>query len=298
MYGAKYDLPRLFNWMDAACWERDSIPIRGRTPECKPLGKRRNTHVNIRKVDNEAIACRLYNTDVVTYHKDGLIEVRLNGYATQTTIAFIEELLGVRGCIQHNHAWIGAARKDHTQVGMYALHANEVNQFRRNKYGDLEFQNPVSVTTHKINRAGANNVRKQFQPFKDYVMRVMRLRDEGFSATEFGDVFGWVKPDLPNYPTQMQVTSNHNIKASDMLAFLDLARSEQVEDQYKASLWLARSAASYMRDNRWKPRLPDMLKHLDEFILLAYRDECFTVTGVESGDVVRDPYAKFFSQGK
>jgi hypothetical protein len=96
----------------------------------------------------------------------------------------------------------------------------------------------------------------------------------------------------------MQVTSNHNIKASDMLAFLDLARSEQVEDQYKASLWLARSAASYMRDNRWKPRLPDMLKNLDEFILLAYRDECFTVTGVESGDVVRDPYAKFFSQGK
>ena len=298
MYGARYELPCLYNWMDAVATERDIKPIRGRSPECKPLGKRRNTHVTIRKGDNEAIICRLYNTDVVTYHKDGRIVIQLDGWSSQTTMAFIEEVLGVRGCIRHNHAWIGATRQGSRQEGMYALHTHEDNIFRRNGQGNLEFENPVQIKTHRINRAGANNVRKQYKAFKDYVMRTMRLRDEGFSAQEFGDVFGWVRDGLPNYPAQLVVQSGYSNKVSDVLAFLDLAKSEQTEDQYKASLWLARSASKYgMRQDRWKPYAQDMLRYLDEYILLAHRDECFVEAYVGGGDVMRDPYAKFFSHG-
>lgn len=299
MYGARYELPILYNWMDATLAERDIKPIRGRSPECKPLGKRRNTHVTIRKVDNEAIACRLYNTDVVTYHKDGRIDILLDGWASQTTIAFIEEVLNVRGCIQHNHAWIGATREGSTQVGMYALHTHGVNTFRRNQHGDLEFANPMQIKTHRINRAGANNVRKQYKAFKDYVVRTMRLRDDGFSGHEFGDVFGWVRDGLPNYPVQLVVQSGRSNKASDVLAFLDLAKSEQAQDQYKASLWLARSASKYgMRQDRWRPAVQDMLKQLDDYILLAHRDECFVETYADGGEVVRDSYAKFFAFGQ
>lgn len=298
MYGARYELPTLYNWMDATLKERDTKPIRGRSPECKPLGKRRNTHVTIRKDADESIACRLYRTDVVTYHKDGRIEIRLDGWASQSTIAFIEEVLNVRGSIAHNHAWIGATREGCTQVGMYALHTHEVNTFRRNGHGDLEFQNPVQIKTHKINRAGANNVRKAYKPFKDYIVRTMRLRDDGFSGQEFGDVFGWMREGLPDYPVQLQVTTSHSNKASDVLAFLDLAKSGEAADQYKASLWLARSASRYgMRQDRWRPAVQDMLKYLDEYILLAHRDECFTETYAGGGDVVRDPYAKFFGRG-
>lgn len=298
MYGARYELPILYNWMDATLRERDTKPIRGRTPECKPLGKRRNTHVTIRKLNDESIACRLYNTDVVTYHKDGRIEIRLDGWASQSTIAFIEELLNARGCIQHSRAWIGATRKDSTVVGMYALHSHEVNTFRRNQHGDLEFQNPMQIKTHRINRAGANNVRKAYKPFKDYIVRTMRLRDDGFSGQEFGDVFGWVRDGLPNYPAQIQVTASHNNKASDVLAFLDLAKSGEAQDHYKASLWLARSASKYgMRQDRWRPHVEDMLKYLDDYILLAHRDECFIETYAGGGNVVRDPYAKFFGRG-
>jgi len=298
MYGARYELPTLYNWMDATLKERDTQPIRGRNPECKPLGKRRNTHVTIRKLDGESVACRLYNTDVVTYHKDGRIDIQLEGWASQSTIAFIEEVLNVRGCIQHNHAWIGATREGCTQVGMYALHTHEVNTFRRNGHGDLEFQNPMQIKTHKINRAGANNVRKAYKPFKDYIVRTMRLRDDGFSGHEFGDVFGWIRDGLPNYPAQLQVTTAHNMKASDILAFLDLAKSGEAADQYKASLWLARSASrSGMRQGNWRPAVQDMLKYLDEYILLAHRDECFVEVEAQGGEVVRDSYAKFFSRG-
>jgi hypothetical protein len=300
MYRARYDLPALHDWSDAALAERRITPIRGRTPECKPLGKRRNTWVNIRKVDGEAIACRLYHTDVVTYHKDGRIDILLEGWASQSTITFIEELLGVGAGIQYRHAWIKATRKDSTAQGLYALHAHGVNTFLRNGRGDLEFQNPMQIKTHKINRAGANNVRKAYKPFKDYIVRTMRLRDDGFSVQEFGDVFGWAGKGVPNYPTLLQVTTHSNNRnMSDILAFLDLAKSEQVDDQYKASLWLARSAAKYgmRRDDRWRPTVEDMLKYLDEYILLAHRDECFVETYAGSGDIVRDPYAKFFRRG-
>ena len=295
MYGARYELPfTLYNWMDATVAERDIKPIRGK-PDCKPLGKRRNTHVAICKGDNEAIICRLYNTDVVTYHKDGRIVIRLDGWASQTTIAFIEEVLGVRGCILHNRAWIGATRKDCTQVGTYALRAHEDNIFRRNGQGDLEFENPMQIKTHRVNRAGANNVRKTYKPFKDYIKRIMRLRDDGFSAQEFGEVFGWVRAELPKYPKQLLVSGYSTTTQEETRAFLDLARSEQVQDHYKASLWLAR-CVGHIRQERWRPSLSDMLKGLDDYILLVHRDECFIESYVGSGDVKRDPYAKFFDR--
>jgi hypothetical protein len=39
-----------------------------------------------------------------------------------------------------------------------------------------------------------------------------------------------------------------------------------------------------------------MLKYLDEYILLAYRDECFVEGQAQGGEAVRDPYAKFFGK--
>jgi len=305
MYGARYELPTLCNWKDAAVTERNIKPIRGRSPECKPLGKRQNTHVTIRKLNDESIVCRLYNTDVVTYHKDGRIDILLDGWASQTTMAFIEEVLGVRVCIQHNHAWVSATRESRddlpmgcTQVGMYALHTHEVNTFRRNQSGDLEFQNPMQITTHKINRAGANTVRKAYKPFKDYMVRIMRLRDDGFSGQEFGDVFGWMREGLPNYPVQLTVHSGHKTNANDLRAFLDLAKSQDTNDHYKASLWLAWCTYGLPRTYSVRPALQTMLKCLDECILLAHRDECFIETYAGNGDVVRDPYAKFFAFGR
>nr|DAT24735.1 MAG TPA: hypothetical protein [Caudoviricetes sp.] len=295
MYGARYELPTLYNWMDATLAERDIKPIRGK-PDCKPLGKRRNTHVAIRKVDNEAIACRLYQTDVVTFHKDGRIVIRLDGWSSQTTIAFIEEVLNVRGCIRRRHAWLGVTRQGSTQEGWYALRAHEDNIFRRNGQGDLEFENPMQIKTHRVNRAGANNVRKQYKAFKDYVVRTMRLRDDGFSAQEYGDVFGWVHSELPNYPVQLWVSPSGNLNVEMVRDLLSLARSEQVQDQYKASLWLARSASKGMRNNRWTPSEADMLRMLGDYILLVHRDECFTETYAGGGDVVRAPYAKFFGR--
>lgn len=303
MYHARYDLPRLYNWMDAVAKEKEIVPIRGRTPECKPLGIRRNTHVTIRRKE-EVYYCRLNDTDVVAFHRDGRIVINLDGWASQSTVRFIEELLGVHMQLAHNSAWIVATTKDSPQVlGFRPIHASQENVFVRNGSGDLEFQNPLPVFSHRVNRARANIVRARYKSLKDYIVRTLRLRDDGFSFNEFGEMFGWANLALPTrvlpaFPEVLQVSSYQAINKADLQTFLRLASSEENKDQYKACLWLVRSVGSNSK-GKFYASLPAMLKGLDEIIMYGHRDEFFSLcenTGDRAGKIYRDPYAKFFSR--
>lgn len=290
------DLPYLYNWMDASAYEAQVKPIRGR-PNCKPLGKRSKTHQTIRRDENDSVICRLYSTDVVTYHKDGRIDINFNGWASQTTMNFIFALLRV--CIRraHNRIWMHCKAVDKAEaIGWYPVWVEGVNLFKRNGSGDLEFFNPFEVFRHQINRKRTNNVREKFRAFKNYLYQSTKIRDNGFSDQEFGDVFGWVKPDLPDYPSPMYVGLDVQSKKEILKEFLQLAESTRLEDQYKASLCLVRTAGNF-RTNRgqtWNASLDAMYKTLDDIILYVYRDECFDQVQIKDGEVTRDPYHKFF----
>ena len=69
-------------------------PIRGKEwQDIRPLGKRSAQHMRIVKINDDAYACRLYNTDVVTYYRDGRVEVTTGGWDTQSTRAFMQACL-------------------------------------------------------------------------------------------------------------------------------------------------------------------------------------------------------------
>jgi len=293
-------VPRLLDYAEAVAHEASIKPIRGRSPETKPIGDRRNQHKIIRKDPDGSIACRLYRTDVVTFHEDGRIEVCWGGYVTQTTSSFISKLLGTSTALQHSHAWIMAQHNGgnttSTITGDYAMHPTEPNILRRIEPVDktrpwirpapLHFENPMPVITHRINRAGANRARKQYKAFKDYLVQTMRIRDDGFSAQEFGETFGWIKPDLPRYP-------HSNVYTRQEL--LTLAASSDVQDHYKLSLILAWGTRVLIHAGRsFKPQLKTLLDRLDEYILREHRDECFDEVRVPAGEIQKDPYKKFF----
>ena len=297
-YRISRDLPRLYNYMDAVAHEQEVKPIRGRSPECKPLGRRTATHMTIRKEvqDGQSVViCRLYLTDVVKFYEDGRIAIDFNSWLTPTTADFASFILGEPVSIKHCRAWIKAAPEGRSQVGWYAMNSGDAeNNFRRNGQGDLEFFNPQPVVVHKVNRAEANNVRKQLRPFKDYVKRMLKVRDEGFSPQEFGDVYGWVKPnELPDYPKQLNVSHNWRCTPEEAQALLDLARSKVIEDNYKAMLWLARSSTAMWR-GRWEPSEKNMLGLLDDLMMYANRDTVFKCEIAPMGDIARDTYSKFF----
>lgn len=56
-----------------------------------PLGHKRSSVTSIRMARDESIVCRLYNTDVVTWHPDNSVSVI--AYPTKTTAAFANALL-------------------------------------------------------------------------------------------------------------------------------------------------------------------------------------------------------------
>ena len=302
MYGANFnDLPTLRTYAKAVDWESQIKPIRGRDKDkqCKPLGNRKKTYAAVRKEEGKVI-CKLYNTDVLTYHEDGRIEIMMDGWASQTTMSFIESLLDVRLVRRHNRIWIRSHTEGESRLEWNALHSTDANLLTRRADGHVTLHNPAQVCTHKINRAEANNVRKQYKAFKDYLVRTMRLRDGGFSTQEFGDVFGWedgMHHDLPNFPPSLSVYAHSTTKDEVYAEFLALAKSDNSADHYKASLCLAWSTASFRRHGRLVPLVRNMLKALDDCILRAHRDVCFTQTPSTSGEPVRDAYGKFFGRG-
>lgn len=290
------DIPYLYNWMDASAYEAQVKPIRGRS-DCKPLGKRSKTHQTIRRGADDAVICRLYSTDVVTYHKDGRIDINFGGWASQTTMRFIGALLRVYLRQAHNRMWMQCKALNRADaIGWYPVWTDGPNLCRRNGSGDLDFLNPFDVFSHRINRKRTNNVREKFRAFKDYLYQTMKIRDNGFSVQEFGDMFGWIKPDLPNYPIPMYVGANIRSTMAVFEEFLKLAESTRLEDQYKASLYLIRTAGNNRRYKQeiWDASIDAMYKVLDEIILCVHRDECFEEVPIKDGEVTRDPYQKFF----
>ena len=304
MYSCRFNFSSLHNWMDAKAHHDSIKPIR--TDGVRPIGNRRKKEADIRE-EADAIICRLYETDVVTYHKDGRIEVRLDGWVSQSTAAFISAALEPTS-LRHNQMWITATTGDTYTGGWLALDPNEVNTFVRTGSGDLKFLNPTPTKVHTVNRARTNNVRRQYKPFLDYIKNVVKLRGdfEGpshkrvtCSTQEYKDVFGTrtnlIGPAYP-YPAYMP-RKNYvpNMKPVEQL--LDLATSTKNEDHYKAFLWLVRSSGYPLLNDGvhafWS-HANYLTKHFNNLMLFRHRDECFDKTYAPVGKVAKDNYANFF----
>lgn len=290
----------IYNYMDAVDRERSIVPIRGST--LKPIGQRRDKHMKILKYEDGSIACRLFDTDVVTFKPDGHIVVQFNGWASVSSAEFAQAVLGVRFWLLDNKVWCMAAHED--SFGSFPLDANGSNFLYRNGSGDLMILSPRAHVKHKINRVGANNVRKRYADFRAYVDRTIRLRanEKGLvliADKELVDMFGPAieGKHLPKLPPPLWFGPNYKTEQktyADFQVLIDKYGDEdKTQDFYRAFLWLASSTESHRRTGF--VTMKGMLKELDGLIYFFHRDEAFDV--IECfGQAVKDPYVKFFSQ--
>ena len=103
MYRSNLILPRcgILSYEDAV-QKHDSIaPIRGRSTDVRPLAKRRNDNLTIRRLHDSSIAVRLYHTDIVVYRPDGTIE--LEPYGSMLTNDAVRTILGRAVTPQYTH---------------------------------------------------------------------------------------------------------------------------------------------------------------------------------------------------
>lgn len=275
-------------------------PIRGTT--LKPLGPRRHKEMQILKQPNEDIVCRLYQTDVVTYKPNGDIVVQVGGWASPTTTAFMMNVLGNHFWQFDNQVWVRARTEEQGEDKSFPLLTQGDNVFRRIRSGDLLLTNPQSCKTHKINREGANNVRKRYESFRNYIDRMFRLRAVNglmeVGLEEIRTMFSNGETPLNSLvmPPLLRVDSGWTIPKERLAEFQQLIEdhgvADKTQDFYRAFLWLVHSIDL---NRRWRGSdLALIIKQLDEVTFYMHRGEAFVETE-HFGEQKKDPYAKFFS---
>ena len=136
----------------------NTTPIRGqkKAQDIRPLGNRRKQWERIVKYDEDMYSFRLYNTDVVTIHRDGTMGINTDGWVSNTTTKFINDHIPtVHACRRYNHLWVTLGNKKYYPVPRTGL------QF---KDGDLATD--LKLYKHVINKQKARELRK---PTKDFI---------------------------------------------------------------------------------------------------------------------------------
>lgn len=117
MYSASFDTIGISSYGSALRKWESITPIRGRQDQnTRPLYRRGDDSKTIRQLNNGDIAFRLHSTDVVTFHKEGAVD--LIPYASVTTCAFVRAVFG-----WGNHIYAHWSDRDYrlpdnvTQVG-------------------------------------------------------------------------------------------------------------------------------------------------------------------------------------
>lgn len=284
MYGQNRNsgIYRLNNYEQALDWFNKTTPIRGNgcNAGVKPLGHRDRPHFQILKKEDNSIVCKCYQTDVVTFMPDGLIKLDSGGYMSQTTARFIYDVLGIGSCIEDHDIIIGLYGKRH-RVG-YGLEMRRVND----RY---EVTKVAKSYVHTVNRKGMKKLRDEIAPFMQYLSGSIKVRgNDGFSEDErvtTCKALGYDKLDLSPVPTWRDEKS---AVLARLHKFLSLVWSDDVENWYTASCWLAWSQHPWSGASKlnYATATESMNK-----ILMATHAGALIKTEVPEGEVRRDRYA-------
>jgi hypothetical protein len=116
------DAPRLYTYQEAAAHEAKVKPIRGRVPECKPLGRRDCPNLTISR-EGKSIVVKSWGI-TVTYRPGGAIDIRLEFCTSNSDRTLLRRLLGVQMFVHDGITWIGAldpATPEQQRVGFYPM---------------------------------------------------------------------------------------------------------------------------------------------------------------------------------
>lgn len=168
-------VPRVRDYNEAVQRYMQTKPIRGREPEVRPLGERRDCDTySIRTGENGDIELVLYKTPVITFHPNNKVTIRTDGYASQSTHQFISRILwGINASGFQGHTKLTFA-----SGYVHMLAGEDTLTIQRSENGTWEPVTKAALFGHKMNRKAANNVRARYDEFRKYIKGIVSLRAE------------------------------------------------------------------------------------------------------------------------
>lgn len=266
--------PVLLDYAAARQRESEITPIRGRSPEVKPLAERNRTWLAIRMVGDDVVI-RLHSTDIITYRPNGEVVIKLGGWDSATTHETVGRILSTALFTKHKQTWIQCID------GSYPLRKDEDNVFVRGGtfVAGWRFVNPEYPMKHTLKRKVFNAISKQYDPFVTWAVAATKLRGGcTYNHEEFENEMG-------------KFTYWHEVRA-------DANRvSELMLDPnswYKALLLTYFKAGRYRVYDDVDP-VAIVRNVITNVIKRKHRDEVFDFTEVRDGSVVKDVNAEFFA---
>lgn len=172
------DLPHIHGYASALEHHNNIKPLRGRTEDVRPLCNtttgRRKVHLRILPTTYDglpAMACRLHNTDVVTYVSDGRVVID-NDYPSMSTNSFASGVLpyGIDVCNKYNETWVFSRGQ------AYWLPVRTKLEMKRHEDGIGWYPvEPHIFYRHVANPKVLRDFTKEYKPFVDHCLNVIKL---------------------------------------------------------------------------------------------------------------------------
>ena len=262
-------VPSVCNYAEAEALEASIKPVRGDAAGTKPLAERRKKFVSIRKGKDGEVVIKLYNTDILTYRKDGVIELQMTGH--HTTREYVSSILETRCVSVHGKTWLGCTFEGDPDPGNSYLPIpyRTPTLLRRENYR-YTILNPTFPVVRSINRQRATEARAPYAPFLKYLTGLVKVRGGmGFSIDE--------RSALP---------------LGDHAA--EFMRSEHTEDWHIAALYVFHEESKWGMGMGYRPA-PTPLAKVRAAALNTINShharEILDTTEVRTGKIVKDNYA-------
>lgn len=203
-YSTVKHVPRTLTYGDAMYIYKNSIPIRGRDPEVRPLGQRRNADTYWVRKEGDDVQYMHYRTPVVTFKPDNTIEVCMGGWNSVSTRQFISQVLDVRMGVSRGVATMLVGDEKYAFRAPDRLVMKRVPSESGINAGNWSMLSFPRQTGLRVNRQAANNVRARYKAFEQYLKGFLKVRkDENdgvrITAHELGQAIGFMKSVEPTY---------------------------------------------------------------------------------------------------
>lgn len=305
----------------------DSIkPIRGRSPEIRPLGNRRDADSYWVRMNGEDVEFVLYKSAVITYKPDGGVVLTPDTYSTVSTHQFFARVLGVGANASRQHSVITLGDKRYTVRGKDTL------TLKLDKSGNWQcVEGAKPQFAWHLDRREATNVRNRYKEFITYFKGMVSLRTEEIEMPYYSNTYQGIRvslheiqqafntelsepdnilgtvqyiQDLPqrnyNYGSQREAEYRDGIAW-----FIEAIKSDQPEDAkhlnfYRGALAVLLTAERiYQRgqeDNTYIAKAKNITKALDTTLLRAHAKDVLVRKELPIGSVSKGAYDRWLPE--
>jgi hypothetical protein len=306
-------IPYIRNFAEAKQVYERIKPVRGRSDGKRPLVDRSAVDsYHILKNEDGSYSCVLYQTKVLTFYADDTVKIDTGMWESQTTRAFIQNILGL-GCFRKNQHEV-LLLDTNRRVEPFCILGKEPTVVRQGRNSEVWELVKSPVTTEvKLLRREANTVKKRYKEFADYLKSNLKLRanehgrvqianDEFINAFPKGSYMRnlhWSRMEAKGY-------SGYEEMNEIFFGLAGATDDDKHEKFYQASLLLVANARGIMlshlgdeTSNRsWTINNygKALLNKFNELVLKWHSDEVFEVTPARVGVVPVPKYKDYVSK--